>query len=134
MSDTEHDIQAKILRLGRGDCRLFNLNAGTAWVSGAGRPRQMSVAGERGVWLPQGRPLKLLPPGCPDIGGCVSVVITPEMVGQRVAVAVLVEVKAAKGRVSPAQVAALAAADALGVRCGVARSVDDAVEIIGDND
>ena len=121
---TESDIQAKILQLGRGDVRLFRLNAGKSWQG-----RASSRPG--GVWLEGGRPIAGLPNGTPDVGGCVSLLVTPGMVGQRVAVAVLIEVKAAKGgRVSPAQVAALAAADALGCRCGVARSVDDAVGIL----
>ena len=120
---TESDIQAKILQLGRGDVRLFRLNAGKSWQG-----RASSRPG--GVWLEGGRPIAGLPNGTPDVGGCVSLLVTPGMVGQRVAVAVLIEVKKLNGRVSQAQAAALAAAKALGCRCGVARSVDEAVGIL----
>ena len=124
MSDSEHDIQSRILRLATGGVRLFRLNAGRSWQG-----RASSRPG--GVWLEGGRPIAGLPTGTPDIGGCVSVVVTPDMVGVRVAVAVLIEVKKLNGRLSDAQIAALAAAESLGVRCGVARSVDDAVGILG---
>ena len=123
MSVTEHDIQSRILRLGTGEVRLYRLNSGKSWQG-----RASSRPG--GIWLEGGRPIAGLPPGTPDIGGCVSVVVTPEMVGTRLAVATLIEVKSATGRLSKGQVAALAAADALGVRCGVARSVDDALGIL----
>ena len=123
MSDTKHYIQSQILRLGIGDVRLFRLNAGKSWQGRATlRPG--------GIWLEDGRPIAGLPTGTPGIGGCVSLVITPEMVGQRVAIATLIEVKSATGKLSIPQIAAIAAAKAMGVRVGVARSVMDALAIL----
>ena len=126
MSESESDIQAQILRLGRGDVRLFRTNAGKAWVAQGGRPERV----KGGVFLPGGRPIMLLPKGTPDICGGVSVVVTPDMVGQRVMIAAMIEVKTATGRPSKEQRAALAAGKVLGVRCGVARSVEDAEGIL----
>jgi len=130
MSESESDIQAKILGLGRGDVRLFRTNAGKAWVAQGGRPSYITHLGVKGVFLPGGRPIMLLPKGTPDTCGGVSVVIGPDMVGQRVMIAAMIEVKDAKGKLNPDQRAALAEGKRLGVRCGVARSVEDADEIL----
>lgn len=65
-------------------------------------------------------------PGSPDLIGSVTV--------DGVAIALGIEVKTATGRVSDLQRAWLAAHRALGWRCGVARSVDDALAIVrGEN-
>jgi len=74
MSESESDIQARILGLGRGDVRLFRTNAGKAWVAQGGKPIYITHLGVRGVFLPGGRPIRLLPKGTPDICGGVSVV------------------------------------------------------------
>ena len=120
---TESDTQARILRLGRGDVRLARVNAGKSWQGRAS-------ARPGGVWLEGGRPVMGAPVGTPDVVGCVSVVVTPEMIGQRVAVAVGIEVKKPKGKTSPEQRAWLDMGAVLGVRCGVARSVADAEAIL----
>ena len=123
MSDSEHTIQSRILALGRGDVRLARINAGKSWQGKAS-------ARPGGIWLEGGRPIAGAPNGTPDVCGAVSVLVTPDMVGQRVAVAVGIEVKAKRGRRSPAQLAWLAAASALGARVGVARSVAEAEAIL----
>lgn len=65
-------------------------------------------------------------PGSPDLMGSVTV--------NGVAIALGIEVKTHTGRVSDLQRAWLAAHRALGWRCGVARSVDDALAIVrGEN-
>lgn len=61
-------------------------------------------------------------PGSPDLMGSVTV--------DGVAIALGIEVKTPTGRVSDLQRAWLAAHRALGWRCGVARSVDDALAIV----
>ena len=57
--------------------------------------------------------------------------ITPDMVGQRVAVFTSIEVKTPTGRLTPAQQAWLGAVHNAGGIAGIARSVRDANEILG---
>lgn len=68
--------------------------------------------------------------GSADLIGYTTVKITPEMVGQRVAVFTAVEVKAAKGRATPQQTAFLEHIEAAGGRAGIARSIADAQLIL----
>lgn len=65
-------------------------------------------------------------PGSPDLMGSVTIVVA----GVPFAIALGIEVKTPSGRVSDLQRAWLAAHRALGWRCGVARSVDDALAIV----
>lgn len=76
--------------------------------------------------LPDGRWIRSgLAVGSPDLVGWVSVTVTPEMVGTRLAVFVGVEVKGAAGSLSDAQRAFLGQLDASGAVSGVARSAED---------
>ncbi len=68
--------------------------------------------------------------GSSDLIGFTSVEITPEMVGQRVAVFTAVEVKTPRGRISDAQQKFIDLVRSAGGRAGVARSVEDAGKII----
>jgi len=68
------------------------------------------------------RPMRYGQAGQPDIMGSVTV--------NGVAVALGIEVKTPTGRVAPVQLAWLRAHARLGWRCGVARSVDDALAIV----
>jgi hypothetical protein len=70
-----------------------------------------------------------LQPGSSDLIGWRTVTITPEMVGQQVAVFTSIEVKTATGRVKPEQQQWLDAVQAAGGIAGVARSVEDALRI-----
>jgi hypothetical protein len=68
--------------------------------------------------------------GSADLIGWRTLVVTPEMVGQRIAVFTSVEVKTATGRLSPAQTYWLHAVRTAGGIAGVARSVPDALRIV----
>ena len=68
--------------------------------------------------------------GSADLIGWRTVTITPDMVGQQLAVFTSIEVKTPKGRVSPQQQAWLAVVQGAGGIAGVARSVCDANEIL----
>lgn len=69
--------------------------------------------------------------GQPDLGGWTTVVVTPEMVGQTIAIAVQIEVKRPKkNKRSEEQVQFIDFAKGVGVRAGFARSVDEAKKII----
>jgi hypothetical protein len=111
-SSSEQTIQQHIrLATSRGNCRLFRNNTGTL--------RDIN-----------GRPVTFgLCKGSADLIGWRSVTITPEMVGQQIAVFASIEVKAATGRVKPEQQQWLDAVQAAGGIAGVARSVEDALRI-----
>ena len=82
----------------------------------------------------QGRPLHAgLCVGSGDLIGYSTIEITPDMVGQRVAVFASVEVKAPKGRVSPEQAAFAQHIRSVGGLSGIARSVADAELILSCN-
>ena len=73
-----------------------------------------------------------LAPGSPDLVGWRSVVVTPNMVGKRLAVFCGIEVKIPGGRVRPDQVNFLDRLAAAGGVAGVARSEGEAVGLLSD--
>ena len=78
-----------------------------------------------------GRPVQFgLCKGSADLIGWKRVTITPEMVGQQVAVFTSIEVKTPTGRIRPEQQQWLEAVQAAGGIAGVARSVEDAQRIM----
>jgi dihydroxyacid dehydratase/phosphogluconate dehydratase len=68
--------------------------------------------------------------GSADLIGYRTVTITPEMVGQQVAVFASIEVKTPTGRIRPDQQAWLETVQAAGGIAGVARSVEDAKALL----
>lgn len=69
--------------------------------------------------------------GQPDLGGWTTVTITPEMVGQTIAIAVQLEVKRPKkNKRSEEQVAFINFCQSVGVRAGFVQSVEQAKKII----
>ena len=70
--------------------------------------------------------------GSADLIGWRTVVVTPEMVGQQLAVFTSIEVKTPTGRIRPEQQYWLAAVHGAGGIAGVARSVGDALRIVAD--
>ena len=113
--NAETEIQQHIrLALGtRSDLRLFRNNTGTLPDPRTGRPVQFGLAR-----------------GSADLIGLRTVTITPDMVGQQVAVFTSIEVKTPTGRVSPDQTAWLNMVQQAGGIAGVARTVSDAVAIV----
>jgi hypothetical protein len=83
--NAETDIQQRIrLAVGtRSDLRLFRNNTGTLPDPRTGRPVQFGLAR-----------------GSADLIGWRTITITPEMVGQRVAIFTSIEVKTESGRLS----------------------------------
>jgi hypothetical protein len=111
---SEQAIQQRIrLACSRGRVRL--------WRNNTGRLRD-----ERGQLVTFG-----LCPGSADLIGYRSVTVTADMVGQTVAVFAAVEVKAERGRPTPEQTAFLEHVTAAGGLAGIARSVEDARQILG---
>jgi hypothetical protein len=66
----------------------------------------------------------------PNLIGYRTITITPDMVGQQVAVFTSIEVKTPTGRIRPEQQAWLETVQAAGGIAGVARSVEDALRIM----
>jgi hypothetical protein len=115
VANAETDIQQRIrLAVGtRSDLRLFRNNTGTLPDPRTGRPVQFGLAR-----------------GSADLIGWRTITITPEMVGQRVAVFTSIEVKTTTGHLTPAQQAWMGTVRGAGGIAGVARSVSDAVRIM----
>jgi hypothetical protein len=106
---TEQQIQQHIrLTCSTGSTRLFRNNTGTLRDQ-HGRPVSFGLAR-----------------GSADLIGWTTRTITPDMVGQRIAVFTSIEVKTPTGRVKPEQQQWLDAVQAAGGIAGVARSVEDA--------
>jgi len=68
--------------------------------------------------------------GASDLVGFMPVTITQEMVGQKIAVMVAIEVKTATGRVSPEQANFCGFIKQNGGKAGIARCADDAIKIL----
>jgi hypothetical protein len=115
VANAETDLQQRIrLALGlRPDLRLFRNQVGQLPDPRTGRPVQFGLAR-----------------GSADLIGWRTVTITPEMVGQRIAVFTSIEVKTATGRLAPTQQQWLHAVRAAGGVAGVARSVGDALRMV----
>jgi hypothetical protein len=105
----QNDIR---LAAGRGDTRLFRNNTGA-------------------LKDPNGRLVRYgLCKGSSDLIGYRTVTITPDMVGQQLAVFAAIEVKD-RGAPTPEQLHFIAQVKAAGGLAGVARSVADAQAILG---
>jgi hypothetical protein len=110
---SEQKIQQEIrLTCSTGDTRLWRNNTGTLRDQ-HGRPVQFGLC-----------------KGSADLIGWKQVTVTPEMVGQQVAVFTSIEVKTPTGRLRPEQQAWLDTVQAAGGIAGVARSVEDALRIV----
>jgi VRR-NUC domain len=123
---SESNIMRSImLACSRGAVRLFRQNTGQAWVG------DVVSRGQDTITLRNYRPLHVgICKGSSDLVGWTSVVITPDMVGQRVAVFSAVECKTAKGRASAEQTNFINAVIQAGGRAGVARSSEEALRIL----
>jgi hypothetical protein len=115
VANAETDLQQRIrLALGtRSDLRLFRNQVGQLPDPRTGRPVQFGLAR-----------------GSADLIGWRTITVTPEMVGQQLAVFTSIEVKTPTGRIRPEQHAWQRIVSAAGGIAGVARSVADAVAIV----
>ncbi len=127
MSERESTIQARIWRaLGAlPGVRLFRNDSGVGWAG-----KLIQQEGQQ-VTLNNARRVTYgLTPGSADLVGWQSVEITQDMVGQRVAVFTSLEVKTPTGRLEKKQRQWLDAVDEAGGIAGVARSPEEALEIL----
>jgi hypothetical protein len=115
-----------ILRdLSRAETRLFRQNAGFAWQG------QVLEQNAHRLVLAHPRAIRLGVTGMSDLGGLTSILITPDMLGQRIAIDVQIEAKSGSGRATPEQRAYIEMIRGLGGRAGIARSVEEARQIVG---
>jgi hypothetical protein len=77
--------------------RLFRINAGVGWTGKMASTGKLNM-----IVLENARPLRAAPKGWPDLTGWTSIEVTPDMVGQKVAVFTGIEVKAS-GKVTDIQ-------------------------------
>ena len=112
---SETEIQQQIrLQCSRGPVRLWRNNSGSLPDPRTGRYVQFGVGN----------------PGGSDLIGYRKVTVTEEMVGQDLAVFAAVEVKTPKGRVKAEQQQFIDHINSAGGIAGIARSVDDAKDIL----
>jgi hypothetical protein len=112
-SPSEHEIQQRIrLACGCGAVRLWRNNTG-ALVDQQGRFVRFGLC-----------------KGSSDLIGLRSLEITPELVGQRLAQFVALEVKTAQGVLSPKQRAFLRVVQQLGGVAAACRSVEEAEQLL----
>lgn len=138
MATLEHPIQQRILIAhGAGDTRLWRNNVGTGWTGQATRVSAGNLAAmARGlrpgdVVIRAGRPLHAgLCVGSSDLIGLRSLVVGPELVGQRIARFAAVEVKSPTGRLTKDQAAFIETIQRLGGLAGPARSSEEAAGIL----
>jgi hypothetical protein len=113
-SPSEHEIQQRIrLACGRGAVRLWRNNTG-ALVDKQGRFVRFGLC-----------------KGSSDLIGLRALEITPELVGQRLAQFVALEIKTDCGTVSPEQRAFLQLVQQLGGMAAVCRSIAEAQAVLG---
>lgn len=106
------------------NCRLFRNNTGSGWQGKSYREGNKLI-------ISDARPIQAgLCLGSSDLIGWTTVKITPEMVGASIAVFTAMEVKTAKGRVSPEQLVFLSRVGDAGGFAYIVKSDKQAVEVL----
>lgn len=127
MTDRESDLMRRIqvAACRDPDVRLFRNNVGAAWLGKV----QHNIDGSVTIHNPM-RVIYGLGKGTSDLIGLRSVLITPEMVGQRVAIFAAVEVKRPGKRGTPEQKQFIQVVKSLGGLAGIAASVGQSQEVL----
>lgn len=121
-STAEHGIQNEIRNELVDEGMFFRANVGRGYAS-----NDVSELADGSLILRNWRYLNTgLPAGFSDLFGGVPTVITPEMVGQTVAIFTVIECKSLKGRMRDLQTKFVAAVIRIGGRAGFARDVETA--------
>jgi hypothetical protein len=119
-------VKQLILKFSRGAVRLFRQNTAMAWVGEVVNRTPDTLT------LRNPRPLHAgLCRGSSDLIGWQSVTITPDMVGQTVALFVALEAKTAKGVASDDQRQFVDVVNRAGGRAGIVRSDSDVEAVLG---
>jgi len=126
----EASIQAQgLMATSQAGAVMFRVNTGIAW---AGKVVQKFKKGfTRYCTIENPQPLSAgLCKGGSDTIGWTSEIITPEMVGQKIAIFTAVEYKNAKGKATKEQLNFIKNVNDAGGRAGVARTPEEAVNIV----
>jgi hypothetical protein len=119
-------VKQLILKFSRGAVRLFRQNTAMAWVGEVVNRTPDTLT------LRNPRPLHAgLCRGSSDLIGWQSVTISPDMVGQTVALFVALEAKTAKGVASDDQRQFVDVVNRAGGRAGIVRSDSDVEAVLG---
>lgn len=125
---SEHDIQSQI-RIAISQNNLgtsFRTNVGQAYTGD-----KIIKNPDRSIKIINPRPFNTgLPKGFSDLLIISPIIITPEMVGHQFARAGFLEIKAATGRPTNDQLNFIDQMQKLGARAGVARSINEAINIL----
>lgn len=133
MTENANTLTAEIrLMASKLGARLFRRNTGTGWIGQSKKFTKAETVTVRpgDVLIRNARPFHAGETGQYDTYGWKSVIVTPDMVGQRVAVHVEIEVKFGADRESTEQKSWGAFCKQQGVRVGVARTVEDAEQVL----
>lgn len=125
-------MRAIMLACSHASTRLFRQNVGTGWAGKRLRvqPGQAHWVKHGDVIIENARPLRAgLCEGSSDLIGWQQVTITPDMVGQQVAIFAAVEVKTKTGRASKSQHNFVSRVKEAGGIAGIVRSVAEAVDL-----
>ena len=137
---SENTVQRRVWGAVAATTILFRVNTGKAWLSGMG-PAGVRRLTDGSVHIQAARPIALgfarpsgdTVVGTPDLIGWTSVLITPDMVGCRVAVYTAIETKRTKGgRTSEDQANFIAQVVKAGGIAGVANTPAVAQSIVAD--
>ena len=122
---SEHAIQNEI-RLGiSGKATMFRNNVAVSWVGDVTELKDGSVLIRNARRLHAG-----LCEGSSDLIGWRSLIITPEMVGERIAVFAALEVKSKTGRATAGQKNFCERVIEAGGLAGIVKSLDDAKKVL----
>lgn len=126
MSEANDLPKRLMLELSRNDAtRLFRNNVGLGWVGRAERCKDGSVL------IDNARPLHAgLCEGSSDLIGWHSLIVTPDMVGKRIAAFIALEAKTGSGRLSKEQLAFIAAVNRAGGVAGEARTMEQVQQML----
>lgn len=107
--------------------RLWRMSVGFGWIGNHKKfdKTETIVVNKGDVLIRQARPFNCGVEGMSDNGGFIPITVTPEMVGQKVAVTLWVEDKSGAGRATLEQKNWIRMVRSFGGRAGVARSDDD---------
>lgn len=127
-----NEIRNAVSRVG---ARLFVMTTGKFWAGQVAitikRDGKYTLnLRERDIILRNPRLVNVGFEGLSDLAGYTPVTITAEMVGQVLPVLTVCEVKAGKDRPTPKQLQMIDVVKRAGGRAGIARSVEDALDIV----
>lgn len=123
---TETDLSRQIqLALSDEHTRMWRNTVGQAWIGAVTHLADGSIMIRKPKRVTFG-----LCPGSADLIGPVSRIVTPQMVGTRVALFGAIEIKTDKGRIAANQQAFVDTIIQLGGLAGIVRSVDEAKKIV----